>query len=383
MNINNALFPVNRSAGGISNMREQFVRLQQQLATGREAQTLSELGPDRMASLTIRARLEGIGAYGQNIDLVKIRLEMMGQVMERLDALESEVRASTSGGSLETNGPGASQSTYLGETRMREVIELLNADVNGRYLFGGVATEAPPVASYEAMMNGADGREGFINIMSQRQQADLGAGEMGRLEVSRVNTAITLSEDGAHPFGMKLDSVSSPAPITVTQPAGSPQSLGIDFTGQPAEGQVINIGFTLPDGTTEQIEMIGVTGPVQNASEYLIGGTPVATAANFEVALNAAIAETAATSLVAASNFAAAADFFTGAGEAPQRVDGPPYDSATALVATNDSEIVGWYNGAESGDPRRAVMVRADEFTDVPYGVQANENGPALLMRSL
>jgi len=28
-------------------------------------------------------------------------------------------------------------------------------------------------------------------------------------------------------------------------------------------------------------------------------------------------------------------------------------------------------------------MVRADEFTDVPYGVQANENGLALLMRSL
>jgi len=85
----------------------------------------------------------------------------------------------------------------------------------------------------------------------------------------------------------------------------------------------------------------------------------------------------------AASNFAAAADFFTGTGEVPQRVDGPPYDSATALVATNDSEIVGWYNGAENSDPRRAVMVRADEFTDVPYGVQANENGLALLMRSL
>jgi flagellar hook-associated protein 3 FlgL len=383
MNINNTLFPANSSAGSISNMRSQFERLQQQLSTGQKAQTLSELGRDRMADLTIRARLEGIASYGQNIDLVKIRLNLMGEVMGRLDALESEVRTSTSGGSLDTTGPGASQSTYLGETRLREVIELLNIDVNGRYLFGGIATEGPPVASFEEMMNGSDGRDGFINIMDQRQQADLGSAGMGRLEVSRINTAITLGEDAVQPFGMKLDSVSSPVPVTVTQPTGSPPALSIDFTGQPAEGQVIAIGFTLPDGSNEQLEMIGVTGSVQAANEYLIGGTPVATAANFEVALNAAIAEKAATSLVAASNFAAAEDFFTGAGEVAQRVDGPPYDSATALVATNDADIVGWYKGAESGDPRRAVTVRADEFTDVAYGVQANENGMALLVRSL
>ena len=58
------------------------------------------------------------------------------------------------------------------------------------------------------MLNGV-GRQGRIRqVASERQAADVGDG-LGRLTLSNVTDTTTLVEDGVHPFGFKLASVSA------------------------------------------------------------------------------------------------------------------------------------------------------------------------------
>ena len=78
---------------------------------------------------------------------------------------------------------------------------------------------------------------------------------------------------------------------------------------------------------------------------------------------------------MAASAIAAGNDFFdTDASNPPQRVDGPPFDTATALVDGTAANTVSWYLGDDAtDDPRSTAVARADQSLTVSYGARANE----------
>ena len=72
-------------------------------------------------------------------------------------------------------------------------------------------------------------------------------------------------------------------------------------------------------------------------------------------------------------------DFFAAdAGNPPQRVAGPPFDTATALAAGTAANTVIWYTGEAGSDPARlTATARIDPSLAVSYGVRANEDGIA------
>lgn len=384
MIVNSTMFPVRPYFAAISRMSERLGVLQEQLATGKRASSLSELGGDRVIDLTLRARLAAMAAYQQTITLVGLRLELMDQAVTRLNSLESETRADVLVGSRDIDGANLPVAQFLAQNRLSEAIELLNTEVNGRHLFAGNATEGAPVAGFDEVMNGAGGLAGFRDVLAERREADLGATGLGRVETLLAGATVTLSEDGVHPFGFKLDSVATTGgALTPTGPSGSPGALDVAFTSQPASGDQVLIGLTLPDGSTRTLELSASDSAPTSPGEFQIGATAAATAANFEAALNSLLADTAQTELAAASAFAAADMFFAGAGETAMRVDGPPYDSATGLVAATDADTVKWYRGEDAPAPRSTVTARIDDALQVSYGAQANEAGPTELVRSL
>ncbi|MGJ8527627.1 hypothetical protein [Maritalea sp.] len=384
MNINNAMFPASFNYRSIANLRSDLSNLQQQLSSGNKAQSLSELGSDRVVNITLRSRLTGITAFKQNIDLVDIRINMMNDMVKRVDEIESEARSSAQQGSYEINGVNMTAAQYLAEARMSEMIDVLNTDLNGRHLFGGNKTEDKPIKGMDAIMNGENGKAGFRTVLSQRKEADLGATSMGRLTTGIAGTTVSFAEDGTHPFGFKIDALSSDgAATTLTGPAGAPPSASVQFTGIPSDNERIMISLDMPDGRTISVEMKATAEAPTKAGEFQIGGSVAATAANFKTALDTKIGELAVTDLTAASAFAASDNFFAMNGETAQRVDGPPYNTATALVAATDADTVTWYTGQSATDPRKSVDARVDNSTKVSYGVQANEAGPTRLIRSL
>ncbi len=117
------------------------------------------------------------------------------------------------------------------------------------------------------------------------------------------------------------------------------------------------------------------------ANQFTIGATPAATAANLQAALTAGVGQLAGTSLSAASSMAAANDFF---GDPPQRVAGPPFDTATSLSNGTSANTVIWYTGnSAAGSIRDSQTARIDQTMSVSYGTQANEQGIRWLVQNI
>ncbi len=211
-----------------------------------------------------------------------------------------------------------------------------------------------------------------------------GTATTGLADVDARLDTVSLSEDGAHPFGYKLSTLSSSSgAVSLTSPAGDPAALSVQFTANPSSDETISIGLTLPDGENHIIEFKAVNGVPANAGEFQIGIDENATAANFSQAISDELSRISTIELEASSTYAAADNFFNAQGDDVLRVDGPPFDSATSYKNATSSDTVFWYTGEDTSNARQSVVGRIDETTKVNYGVQANETGFVDLVRAL
>src|SRR5439155_1327577 len=214
------------------------------------------LGLNRGLAVGLRSHLASLDGFGDAITNVGVRLDLAQSTLGRLGEIAHGVKSSAlqSGGSIDSSGQTQSQLTAYSE--LGEILGLLNTQAGDRHLFSGRASDQPAVESIDRIMNGDGARAGLKQVIAERNQADLGAGSLGRLVIS--------------------------APT----------------------------------------------------------------------ALTAAVGKLAGTSLSAASAVAAAGDFFA---DPPQRVAGPPFDTATALVPGTQSDTLSWYTGETGADPARAT----------------------------
>jgi len=125
------------------------------------------------------------------------------------------------------------------------------------------------------------------------------------------------------------------------------------------------------------------SGPLK-PGEFLIGADANTTATNFQAALTTEVETEAQRSLSAASLFAATNDFFDfDASNPPQRVDGPPFDTAIALIDATAADTVFWYQGEDSAtDARSSNTARVDDSILVAYGARANEDAFRSVLKS-
>jgi hypothetical protein len=221
--------------------------------------------------------------------------------------------------------------------------------------------------------------------MAERLAADLGATGLGRLTVGGAGAMVSLAEDAVSPFGFKLAGAnSSLMGSVVTGPSGVPASLSVDITANPNDGESVRFVFTLPDGTSDEVTLTATSAAPPGPDEFAIGATAADTATNLRTALTQALSALADTALTAASAVAAGEDFFAiDEGNPPQRVAGPPFDSATALVDGTTADTVFWYVGeAGSDDPRSTALARLDRSLAVSYGARANERALRMTVQS-
>jgi flagellin-like hook-associated protein FlgL len=186
MIVNKSMFPLQTGFGVISKMQDRFATLQMQLGTGMKASTLSEMGRDLPMSLSVRARLGKIEGFSANIQTVNLRLSFLDKTMTRLDSLEAETRNSAVQGQYGTNNVNMATLPGLSKARLDELVTLLNADVAGRYLFGGSNTDTAPVPDTNVLLDGQGGRAGFKTVLNERKSADTGDDGLGRLDSTLV-----------------------------------------------------------------------------------------------------------------------------------------------------------------------------------------------------
>ena len=358
MIVNKSMFPLQTGFGVISKMQDKFATLQMQLGTGEKANTLAEMGRDLPMSLSVRSRLAKIEGFSANIDTVNLRLSFLDKTMTRFDKIEGEARNSAIQGQYGTNDINMATLPGLSKGRLDEIVTLLNSDVAGRYLFGGSMTDKAPLPSTDVLLDGQAGKAGFKTVVTERKAADAGLDGRGRLGTSYTpdTNVVGLAEDGVHPFGMKISTLSTTASgsVTLGTPGPSTAPLGdatsISFLPEPAEqikaGQTITIGLTLPDGTETQMVLTAATEETKTGAvgEFVIGEDANETAAAFQLALDAKLLDVGNKELSAASTFAASQNFFNGPGEPALRVDGNPA-TATSLKVATEADTVLWYSG--------------------------------------
>jgi flagellin-like hook-associated protein FlgL len=364
----------------LSAMRSQLDDLQRQLGTGKKSDDYAGLGLGRGLTVALRSQLAAISGFSDTITNVGVRLEVAQTALTRISAIAGETKSAAHVSLFDLSGDGQTVEQTVAMQAFDELLALLNNRVGERYIFSGRATDIPTTGTPDLILNGDGTRAGFRQVMAERLQADLGANGLGRLVTARVAAAVSIAEDAAgSPFGFKIAGITTTVTgATVTAPAGAPPSESIDFTGStPVAGDTVTLLLSLPDGTSETLTLTATASTTASAGQFTIGATDDDTAINFHSALDAALATLAQTDLRAASGMAAAEDFFdVDDSRAPQRVDGPPFDTATALIDGTAADTVTWYNGEAGTDATRATAVaRIDPAMAVAYGMRANEQG--------
>ncbi|MFA6965899.1 hypothetical protein [Bosea sp. (in: a-proteobacteria)] len=361
--------------------RGQLSDLERQLATKEKAESYGALGLDRITSLDLNAKVSSLDSWLDGISLADVNVKLATKSVENFAKLASETVNDTRSNSYVASATGRSAPQVLAEEKFKQTLDLLNTNVNGRYLFSGKTSDVQPTVSYSELIDGdGTGRAGLRQLISERKQADLGVSGLGRLTTGGAGATATIADEApVHSYGFKLaGATSTSASLAPTFTAGPPADVSVTVASQPVSGDALRFKLNLPDGTQEEIVLTaraaGTTGSASDSFE--IGVDVNATAANLRSAITSALTKAASTTLSAASSQVAAKNFFAGSvSNPPLRVPGPPYDTATAApVAGTAANTVIWYQGDDDSDPARSTStVQVDKGQLVGTGARANE----------
>ncbi len=374
-------------------MRAQLDTLQRQLGTGMRADNYADLGTARSTSLEFRAERATLDGFQDAIERTEVTFSIMTETLERLDDIASNTKGDALPISFVIQSGDQTTAQVAAEYRFYETVSLLNSDIEGQYLFSGLSGDTEPVAPAADIMEGVGARDGFKQVLDERQLADLGgplssATLTGRLDLATIATTTSITEAGGGVFGFQFDAMagagtSSPA-ITVTGPTGAPVALSFDVTGAVAEGENVRFGLTMPDGTSKDVVLTATTSSPPGEGEFTIGATPADTATNLEAGLQTALDTLARTDLSAASAVQAGKDFFDN--NPPLRVVpdvATGIAGATTTVADATNTVI-WYKGEDGPiDARLTNTTRIDDTVQVAYGARANEDALRTTLREL
>ncbi|NVK33123.1 MAG: flagellar protein, partial [Rhodobacteraceae bacterium] len=332
-----------------------------QMATGKAGTTYGAVGNNRLMDLQLTQKVSQIKSYQTSITHANLHLETLNLTLDRLENIRLESKAAIDQNDFQLQTDGQTRSQATAEILLYEAVNILNENVAGHYLYGGSDAVTDPVAAIDDIMKGTIDRAGLKTVMDEFYQANLGPNNNGRMDVSALTTnytlgvptdsTFTIAEDGAHDFGFDIGTVNSTlSNVTLTGPGGGdPDTFDIQFTGQPALGETIKMEFTLPPAHDEilTLELEADSDGLQEGT-FAIGADLEETATNLHAKVTAFLEEHAQTTLKAASDVWAGDSFFdTYNGQEPMRVDGPPFDTATALIA-GGATTVNWYTGENS-----------------------------------
>lgn len=363
--------------------RAQFDDLQRQLATKERSTSYGDLGIDRRVSLDLNAKISSLDSWLDGIGLADVNLKLMSGAVDNFAKMATESRNDMRSNTYLPTSTGQTAPQTLAQEKFKQTLDLLNSNVNGRYLFSGRTSDTQPTLSYDEIINGSTGKDGLRQVIDERKKADLGSDGMGRLQMGVTGTTTINLSDADHVYGFKLGDISATGTgISVSAqtpaPAGTNAAFAISVTGQPVPGDKVSITLKLPDGTQEQITLTarapGTSGSA--ADSFEIGADINATAANLQNSIGTAIKTEAKTTLSAASSQVAAAAFFAGStSNPPVRVPGAdPYTATNPPINAGVKDTVIWYRGDDATDPARSTAtVQVDQGQTVGTGARANE----------
>ena len=361
----------------VVNIQNQLTSLQSQITTGKKSTTYAGLGVNEGFAIAARSQLAEISGFSDTATSINTNIGVANTGLQSLVDIGTTIQNSANSSSQALNSAGQTIAQQNATSQLSTALGILNTQSGDRFLFSGSAVNTPAVASFDDIINGNAPQAGLKQVISERQQADLGTSGLGRVVISSPTpTSVQVAEDVAgSPFGLKLSAISSSLTgSTVTGPTGSPAAVSVTLGANPNNGDQVSFKFNLPDGTTQRIQLTASSATPPPTGSFAIGATPAATAANLNAALTTAVGTLANTSLVAASAIAAGNDFFNSVATAPgssvknQAATPAPITGATLLSGAPGSDSLA--TSFAAGD---SITVNGTPITFVASGATGNQ----------
>jgi flagellar hook-associated protein 3 FlgL len=177
--IQNPYYP----AQAVGNLESQLTTLQTELGTGEVAQDYAGIGDGRALAVSLQSQLSLLANYSNIANTVGVRLTTAQTALGAISSATDVVHNATinSQFSLNQNGQTTDQTTANGQ--LGQILDALNTDVGGTYLFSGASGSTPAVASASTILNGNGAQAGLEQVIAERAQADLGSNGLGRLVI--------------------------------------------------------------------------------------------------------------------------------------------------------------------------------------------------------
>jgi flagellin-like hook-associated protein FlgL len=365
----------------IRNINTQLTDLSTQLSTGKLSQNYSGMGTNEGFAIASRSQLSNIAAYTDTMTNVNVSINLANTALQALTTIRNTVQTGSANTAQDLNVNGQTVAQNTAAAQFGSMVGVLNTQAGNRYLFSGTAVNTQPVADAGDIINGTTTQAGFKTVLAERQAADLGTGTGRLVQTTLPSGAVQVSEDSAgSPFGLKIAAVSSTLTgATVTGPSGSPVSFSVDLNGtNPNNGDKLSVKFTLPDGSTEQIDLTASTATPTPVGSFAIDASipvnPANTQTSLNTTLNTAITKLANTALVAASAVTAGDNFFNTASSAigtpvnNQAATPAPVTGATVLSGASPSDSIS--PGFVAGD---TITVNGTTLSFVSSGATGNQ----------
>jgi flagellin-like hook-associated protein FlgL len=369
-----------RSGDLFVGLRRELDDLQRQLATGQRSETFGGLGLERRSSLDFRGRLSMLDGYLATVKDAQFRVGLMTDGLSRLSMVAGDTRGDLVTPKFDPGPDGRTTVQKTAEERLKLVLDVLDTEVDGRYVFAGRASDKPPVLDAKTILDGDGLRLGLKGMIPERVAADRAVDGLGHATVASASAggveSLSVSTTDAARLGLKvvglsetMTNVALPGTASaagVTAAAGT-TTARLDFTGLPAAGEGFQLQVQLPDGTLTTLSFTAEAAPLSGLpGTFAIGADAAATRANAMAAVQASI-----TVLMqgadakTASSIAAAREFFG------QTASNP------LPAGAYSQPVVQWYAGdddtASVPDGRDTAPVRVDESTVIGTGARANE----------
>jgi flagellar hook-associated protein 3 FlgL len=359
-------------------LKNQLTSLQSQLTTGNKSTSYAGMGVNEGFAIAARSQIAGISAFTDTMTNINTDIGVANTGLQSMVDIGTAVQNSANSASPAIGSSGQTIGQQTAMAQLSSMLGILNMQAGNRYLFSGSAINTPAVASIDDIMGGTATQAGLKQVISERQQADLGASGLGRVVITQpAPTSVQVAEDVAgSPFGLKMSAISSSLTgSTVTGPTGSPPALSVNLgPTNPNNGDQVSFAFKLPDGTTESIQLTASSATPPPAGSFAIGATSTATAANLKAALTTAIGTLANTSLVAASAVTASDNFFnwsaSSTGSAVNNKGAVPAPITGATLLSGGAATDSLSTNFAAGD---TISVNGTPITFVASGATGNQ----------
>lgn len=275
---NASTFRSDRNTANLVGLKSRLDTLTTQLASGKAATTYGGLGAGRTTSLSAHAALSALDGYDAAITGATTRVTLANASVTQVNTLGDGLRRSLTA----SNDSTTANTPKIARDSLDAAIDALNVDAGGQYIFGGRATDSPPVVSSDMILNGdvSTNRDGLKTLIAEQKAADLGPNANGRVAASASGSTVTLSEEGTGAagtearanFGFRLLSATSsnPAGITAgTTTAATAPPVAISMANAPAEGDRIRVALNQPDGTQSFVDLTAKASSTPGATDTM------------------------------------------------------------------------------------------------------------------